>query len=201
VWGVVVLAGRRGGGGRGGRKFINSSSRVIGYRCSVPNIELEGTHSHFIVCVRPDDDNCPTLSAFVHPCPALHGAFIFWIYTPLRRRGRGTMWTSLASMMMTIPLITITTVLFFPWPLRHSFVQNASSLSHPSLTCIVSLFGPALLPFPLLELLSFCFRFGCTTPPIPISLWFLFICTLSHSHYPMIIFFFLAFVYFHHLSL
>lgn len=62
----VVLAGQgRGGRGRGGRRqFINSSSRVIGYRCSVPNIE--GTHSHLLSAYGPTT-TLPELVGFCAP--------------------------------------------------------------------------------------------------------------------------------------
>jgi len=164
----VVLAGQ-GGRGRGGRRqFINSSSRVIGYRCSVPNIEA-------IYCLRTARRrHCPSLSAFA-PLRCAARCFHFLdLYPPTTARARNDM--DLAR----VDDDDHTTHYyyhypFFPGPLRHSFPQCFRffpSLSHHSLTHLHRV-NICLGPFPLpafattfLPLFSFCFRFGCTTPPI-----------------------------------
>jgi len=81
----------------------------------------------------------------VHPCSALHGAFIFWIYTPLRRRGRGT---------ARVDDDDHTTHYYYHYPFHcvHSFSQNASDFPHLSLTPLThSLASFPLFPFLLLR--------------------------------------------------
>ena len=138
-----------GGGGGGGRKFIYSSSRVIGYRCSVPNIELEGTHSHFIVCVRPDDDTARPCRVLCIPALRCTVLSFFGFIPPTTARARNDVWTSFASMMMTIPLITITTILFFPRPLRPLLLLKMLQIFPISLTHLHRFIiwpGPLTLP-------------------------------------------------------